>query len=44
MKQELYMTRLYWVEESTQLVWNVCKNIERCTALERKIVNRKPCK
>ena len=24
MEQELYMTRLGWVEESTQSVWNVC--------------------
>ena len=23
-KQEFYMTRLYWVKESTQLVWNIC--------------------
>ena len=24
MEQELCMTRLYWVEESTQSVWNMC--------------------
>ena len=24
MEQEFYMTRPYWVEESTQSVWNVC--------------------
>ena len=24
MEQEFCMTRLYWVEESTQSVWNVC--------------------
>ena len=24
MEQELCMTRIYWVEDSTQSVWNVC--------------------
>ena len=44
------MTRLYWVEESTKQVWNVCikfdtlKNIENFTVLEEKSVDKKPYK
>ena len=38
-----YMTKLYWVEDSAQSVWNVSikfdtwKNIENCTVLEEKV-------
>ena len=38
-----YMTKIYWVEELTQTVWNVSikfdtwKNIENCTVLEEKL-------
>ena len=28
MEKELCMTRLYWVEDSTQSVWNVCRTLE----------------
>ena len=41
------MTRLYWVEDLTQSVWNVCiefdtlKNIENCNVLEENDVKRK---
>ena len=44
------MTRLYWVEYSTQAVLNVgikfdkWKNIENCTVLEENGVKRKPYK
>ena len=50
MEQEFYMTRIDWVEESTQSVWYVCiefdtwNNTENCTVLEEKSVKRKPCK
>ena len=49
MEQELYMTVLDWVGDSTQSVWNFCiefdtwKNIEKITVLEWNSVNRKPC-
>ena len=47
MEQEFYMTRLDWVEDSTQSVWNVCikfdtlNNIKKCTVLEENRVKRK---
>ena len=49
-EQEFYMTRLDWVEDSTQSVWNICNkfetwnSIENCTVLEENMVKRKPCK
>ena len=48
MEQEFYITILYWVEDSTQSVWNVCiefdkwKNIENYTVIEENSVKRKP--
>ena len=44
------MTRLDWVEDSTQSVWNISikldtlKNIENCTVIEEECVKIKPCK
>ena len=49
-EHEFYMTRLYWVDDLTQSVWNVCikfykrDNIKRFTVIEENCVNRKPCK
>ena len=44
MEQEFYMTRLYWDEEWTQSVWNVCinfdtwNNSESCNVLEETLL------
>ena len=44
------MTRLDWVEDSTQSVWNVSikfytrNNIEKCTVIQEKSVKRKQYK
>ena len=46
----LYTTQIYWVEESTQSVWNVgikfdtWEKIESCTVIKEKSVKRKSYK
>ena len=43
------MTRLYWVDEWTQSVWNVCRTMkisvleENNVVLNENSVERKPC-
>ena len=50
MEQEFYMTWLYWAEDLTQSVWNLCikfdtwNKIENCTVLEKNSVKIKTCK
>ena len=49
MEQELFMTRLYWVEYSTQSVWNIWRTWktfypdENNVVLNENSVERKPC-
>ena len=49
MEQELCMTRLDWVEESTQSVWNVCRTLKMSVIEENNVVliensvEGKPC-
>ena len=51
MEQELCMTRIYWVEDSTQSVWKVCRTLktvcsrkEKCCSKMGNSFDRKPCK
>ena len=34
-EQELCMTRLYWVEDSNQLVWNVCRTLKTVCSIRK---------
>ena len=48
-EQEFFMTRLYWVEDSTKSVWNVCRKLKTvCSRRKQYFLNEnsvewKPC-
>ena len=37
-EQEFFMTRLDWVEESTQSVWNVCRILKTVCSIRKNVV------
>ena len=44
MEKEFYMTRLFWVEDSTQSVWNICINFDtRKNYWKLSVIEEKQC-